>query len=319
MHVSMLFDLGSKINAIYSTFAKELGLPIRPIDVGAQKIDGTILDTFGIVVAVFSVADKANQVKFFEKTFLVANISPEVVFEMLFFTLSGVDIDFLGWEIRWRTYTTKKFLPTTRCIELVGKKEFAAAMLDPEHKIYLVYVGLVSFIVLLSSSLLDVHLFRRPQIAGLIAKKAFTKVPIKYLDFVDIFSLDLASELFEHTWIKNHAIELINGQQPSYGPIYYLGPVELETLKAYIETNPANRFIRLSKSPASTFILFDQKSNGLFWLYVDYQELNNLMIKNRYLLSLIGELLNRLGRTKRFIQLNFTSAYHQMRIREGDE
>ena len=43
------------------------------------------------------------------------------------------------------------------------------------------------------------------------------------------------------------------------------------------------------------------------------------MIKNRYPLPLIGESLDQLGRAKRFIQLDLTSAYYQMRIREGDE
>ena len=90
---NICIDSGNEVNAIYSTFAKNLGLPIRPIDVGARKIDGTTLDTYGMVVAAFSVTDKANQVKFFEKTFLVANVSPEVVFDMLFLTLSGADID----------------------------------------------------------------------------------------------------------------------------------------------------------------------------------------------------------------------------------
>ena len=58
-----------------------------------------MLDTFGMVVIAFSVTDKANQVKFFEKTFLVANVSLEVVFGMLFFTLSNADVDFLGREL----------------------------------------------------------------------------------------------------------------------------------------------------------------------------------------------------------------------------
>ena len=55
-----------EVNAIYPTFAKQLGLPIRPTDVGAQKIDSTTLDTYGMVIAAFSVENKANQVKFFE-------------------------------------------------------------------------------------------------------------------------------------------------------------------------------------------------------------------------------------------------------------
>ena len=54
-----------------------------------------MLDTYKIVVIAFLVTDKANRVRFFEKTFLVANVSPEVVFEMLFLTLTDADIDFL--------------------------------------------------------------------------------------------------------------------------------------------------------------------------------------------------------------------------------
>ena len=98
--VSALFDSGSEINAIHPTFAWELVLPIRAMDIGAQKIDDTMLDTFGIVVTAFSVTDKANREKFFEKTFLVANVSLEVVFGMPFLTLNGKDVDFLGCKLR---------------------------------------------------------------------------------------------------------------------------------------------------------------------------------------------------------------------------
>ena len=129
----------------------------------------------------------------------------------------------------------------------------------------------------------------------------------------------MASELPKYTGINNHAIELVNCQQLPYGSIYSLGPIELETLKAYIETNLANGFIRLSKSPAGAPILFDRKSDGSFRLCVDYRGLNNLTIKNRYPLPLIGESLDRLGRAKRFSQFDFTSAYHQMRIHEEDK
>ena len=131
----------------------------------------------------------------------------------------------------------------------MGKREFAAAALNPEHETYVVHVAS-----------LDVHPSRRPQISGLIAEEAPTKVPAEYSDFADVFSPDLASELPEHTGINDHAIELVDGcQQPPYGPIYSLGPVELETLKAYIETNLANGFIRLSKSPAGAPIILEIK------------------------------------------------------------
>ena len=91
-----MINSGREVNAIYPTFAKQLGLSIRLINIEVQKIDGTMLDTYGMVVAAFSVENKANRVRFFEETFLVANFSPEVVLVMLFLTLSDADVDFSG-------------------------------------------------------------------------------------------------------------------------------------------------------------------------------------------------------------------------------
>ena len=237
----------------------------------------------------------------------MANVNLEVVLGMPFLTLSGADVDFSGRELCWKTYTTKEALPTTRRVELVGKKEFAAAALDLESETFVVHVASLSSDASPSSSPLDVpvasfdvHPSRRPQISGLIAEEAPTKVPAEYSDFEDVFSPDLASELPKHTEINDHAIELVKGQQPPYGPIYSLGPMELETLKAYIETNLVNGFIRPSKSPAGALILFDRKSDGSLRLCVDYRGLNNLTIKNRYPLPLIGESLDRLGKAKQF-------------------
>ncbi len=135
-------------------------------------------------------------------------------------------------------------------------------------------------------------------------------IPSEYTDFADDFLPKLAAELLEHTRINDHAIELVDDRQPLYGPIYSLGPVELETLKAYIENNLASGFIRPSKSPTGAPILFNKKPDGSLRLCVDYQGLNNLSIKNQYPLPLVGELLDRLGRAQRFTHLDLTNVYH---------
>ena len=119
--------------------------------------------------------------------------------------------------------------------------------------------------------------------------------------------------------MNEYAIKLEEGKQPPFGSIYSLGPVELKMLKTYIETNLANSFIRLSKSPAGAPIFFDRKPNGSLCFCMDYWGLNNITIKNQYPLPLIGELLDRLSQAKRFTQLDLTNAYHWMRICEGDE
>ena len=47
-----------------------------------------------MVIATFQVLDKLNCSWFFQKSFLLANISMEVVLGMLFLTFSNVDIQF---------------------------------------------------------------------------------------------------------------------------------------------------------------------------------------------------------------------------------
>ena len=90
-------------------------------------------------------------------------------------------------------------------------------------------------------------------------------------------------------------------------------------MKTYIKTYLKTGFILPFKSSASAPILFDKKPDDSLWVYVNYQGLNNLTIKNQYPLSFIEKALDWLNRAKQFTQLNLTSAYHQMRIKEGDE
>ena len=54
-----------------------------------------MLDINKMAVVAFLITNKANQIKFFEKTFLMADISPKIIFGMFFFTLSNANIDFL--------------------------------------------------------------------------------------------------------------------------------------------------------------------------------------------------------------------------------
>ena len=151
----------------------------------------------------------------------------------------------------------------------------------------------------------------------LVAKKVL--IPTKYSDFSDVFLQEKASILPEVTELNQHAIKLQEDQQLLYRPIYSLGLVELGTLKTYIETNLTNGFIWPSKLPVDAPILFVGKLEGSLHLYVNYWGLNNLTIKNRYLLSLIDESLDQLSQAKRFTQLDLTSLYHRIGIKKGNQ
>ena len=153
---------------------------------------------------------------------------------------------------------------------------------------------------LLRSAKITIHPAQAAQIAGLKQDEASTGVLPKYVDYANVFLFDLAMELPENTSINKHAIEFEEDKQPLYGPIYSLGPVELETLKTYIKTHLKSGFIQPFQFSKGAPILFDKKSNGNLWLYVNYRGLNNLIIKNQYPLPVIGEALNWLGRAKQF-------------------
>ncbi len=94
-----LLDLGSKVNAMSQGFAQQLGLKICKINVRAQKIGGIILETYRIVVSIFSVLDKDGRERFFKESFLLADVSLDIVLGMPFLTISNADVDFQAWDL----------------------------------------------------------------------------------------------------------------------------------------------------------------------------------------------------------------------------
>ena len=61
------------------------------------------------------------------------------------------------------------------------------------------------------------------------------------------------------------------------------------------------------------------KKNDIFRFYVNYKELNALIIKNKCSFLLIDETLNRFVNTAYFIKLDFKNAYYRIKIRKSDE
>ena len=92
--IRTLIDSDSKDNAMTLAYASKLGFWVQKTYVGAQKIDSSSLWTFRMVIASFQVEDKLGRARFFQKLFLLAEISIGVVLRMLFLTLSNADIQF---------------------------------------------------------------------------------------------------------------------------------------------------------------------------------------------------------------------------------
>jgi hypothetical protein len=116
-------------------------------------------------------------------------------------------------------------------------------------------------------------------------------LPTRYKEYQDIFekkNVDLLSQYHSYAC----AIDLQEGTQPPFGPIYNLFQNELAALQEYIDENLAKNFVQYSKSPTCAPILFVKKKDGSLRMYVDYRGLNKITIKNQYPLPLISGLLD---------------------------
>jgi hypothetical protein len=62
-----------------------------------------------------------------------------------------------------------------------------------------------------------------------------------------------------------------------------------------------------------------KKKDGMLRLCVDYRGLNAMTVKDRTLLPLIGEALDRLSHAEVYTKLDVKDAYHNLRIAKGDQ
>ena len=172
-----------------------------------------------------------------------------MVLEILFLIYSRVNVMFAKPEFVWRTYTAVKVFLITKKMEIIDEREFAEAVLNPENETFVIHIVALA-------ELITIWMYPSYQakITSLTSKEI--GIPAEYSDFSNVFSSNSAAELLEYPGINNYSINLLDNKQPLYVLIYSLGSVELETLKTYIKDNLASSFIRHSKSPAGTPIIF---------------------------------------------------------------
>ena len=89
-------------------------------------------------------------------------------------------------------------------------------------------------------------------------------------------------------------IEVKPGAAPVSRAPYRLAPAEMAELKKQLEEQLDKGFIRPSTSPWGAPVLFVKKNDESFRLCIDYRGLNKMIIKNKYVLPCIDELLDQL-------------------------
>jgi len=145
-----------------------------------------------------------------------------------------------------------------------------------------------------------------------------SSIPEEYHEYADIFSKSKVEAFTPHC-PYDLQIDLEKDSHPPVGTIYSLSKFEQETLKEFIDENLTNGFICSTSSPHGALVLFVKKKDGSLQLCVDFRRLNRITKKDRYLLSLISDLLDSPRKARIYTKIDLRHAYHLVCIAEGDE
>ena len=213
--------------------------------------------------------------------------------------------------MHWRSWNVEIALMTTNRVDLIEPEDFINQVLEESVPAYVCHVTMIE------SCLPQVQFFWMAQIS--IATTETVTLPEAYPDLEDVFSAENAGHLPIHV-DQNHVIHFIIGNNIFMGSLTAYPKMSCLFFEPTLTRNHlANGFIRPSKSPDGAPILFVPKRNRGLWLFVDYWDFNNLTIKNRYPLTLIGKSLDRLSRAKKYTKLDFTDTYYRICIKKRDE
>jgi hypothetical protein len=135
-------------------------------------------------------------------------------------------------------------------------------------------------------------------------------------DFSDVFPEELPSMPPDRD--IEFVIELKPGTAPIYKTPFGMTTLELAELKEHIKELLEKGFIHPSSSPWGAPVIFVPKKDGTERLCVDYRALNEVTVKNKYLLHRIYDLFVQLHGACVFSKVDLQSRYHQLKVRECD-
>ena len=114
-------------------------------------------------------------------------------------------------------------------------------------------------------------------------------------------------------------MDLIPGASfPNKEP-YRLKPIENEELNRQVHEFLQKDLIKESLSPCSVPIILAPKKNGEWRMCIDSRAINKIIVKYRFPMPRMDNIMNFLTGAKYFTKIDLKSGYHQIRIKEGDE
>ncbi len=144
------------------------------------------------------------------------------------------------------------------------------------------------------------------------------KLSSEYHDFLDVFDRTQLNKLSSNRFY-DHKIELINDSTFSYCRVYQMFSVKLLKVKKYLNENLSKKFITFSQTLYFFPVLFALKANKDFHFCVNYWKLNVIFKRNKYSLSLIDEIIDKIMSCKHLTRLNIISAFNKLWMHFNNE
>lgn len=138
-----------------------------------------------MIIAIFEINNKEKKLLLFKKTCLLIYFSIDIILRILCFTLKNVKLNFIDLILSSKTQSLIKAFWMTKQIEKIEKIEFVVVALNLKEQTYIVHVTrFASF---------DSHTksFWQSLIADLLSANVFKTISYLYIDFADVFSVNL--------------------------------------------------------------------------------------------------------------------------------
>jgi hypothetical protein len=121
-------------------------------------------------------------------------------------------------------------------------------------------------------------------------------------DFPDVFPEELPGMPPERE--VEFVIDLLPGTAPIFKRPYRMSVEELKELRKQLTKLQEVGYIRSDSSPCGAPVLFVQKKEGSQGMCVDYRSLNDVTVKNKYLLPRIEDLFDQIRGVKVFSKID---------------
>ena len=144
------------------------------------------------------------------------------------------------------------------------------------------------------------------------------KLSLKYQNFLYVFDWAQADKLLSHR-SYDHKIKLTSDVTSSRCQAYWMSFYKLQKVKKYLNENLFKEFIIFSKASYFSFVLFALKANKDLRFCVNYWKLNAIIKRNRYFLSLIDEMIDKIVDCKHLTWLNIISTFNKLQMHSDSE